>query len=510
MKIKQFINKLLLLIYFVTLFCSLVTGIVGEALLSWFNDTFRITFAEIIYTIKSPLAGADTHFLYSAVIRCIPAIIIVIFILVFSVFIIRINRRLSVKLEIGNKRKIRINILLVVLSIILILSVAGSYKVLVAADDTLKITNYLNARKEPTQIYDDYYVFPDSVEITTTEKKNLIYIFLESMETTYASKEVGGQQPQYNYIPNLTEYANEEISFSNTDKLGGFRCNYHAGWTSSALFCCQSGIPFSFPIDGNVDFGNRESFAPSVVMLGDILEKEGYYQEFLCGSDATFGGRRALFTQHGNYNIYDLYTAIDNGYLTEEEEVWWGVEDRLLYDIAKDELTRLAELDQPFNLTFLTVDTHHVDGWVCELCDDEYPDRLANVVKCADNQIYDFIEWCKQQPWYDNTVIVIQGDHTRMDDSLVADANSFDRTVYNCFINTSYDQTELNLKNRVYASLDMFPTVLGAMGYVIEGDRLGLGTNMFSDRLTLCEELGFDYVNTELSKYSAFFEQNFY
>ena len=37
--------------------------------------------------------------------------------------------------------------------------------------------------------------------------------------------------------------------------------------------------------------------------------------------------------------------------------------------------------------------------------------------------------------------------------------------------------------------MDMFPTTLASLGAVIDGDRLGLGTNLFSDKPTLAENL---------------------
>ena len=60
---------------------------------------------------------------------------------------------------------------------------------------------------------------------------------------------------------------------------------------------------------------------------------------------------------------------------------------------------------------------------------------------------------------------------------------------------------------REYATIDNFPTTLAAMGVEIEGDRLGLGTNLFSDQDTLVERDGLDYVNTELQKASAWMDE---
>ena len=53
--------------------------------------------------------------------------------------------------------------------------------------------------------------------------------------------------------------------------------------------------------------------------------------------------------------------------------------------------------------------------------------------------------------------------------------------------------------------MDYFPTILASIGVKIEGERLGLGTNLFSDEQTLIEKYGYDEVNSNLSKYSKFY-----
>ncbi|MCR5178967.1 MAG: LTA synthase family protein [Lachnospiraceae bacterium] len=497
-------------VYLILLFPILIIGIAGSSLLDWFNKTFGVTFEEMIYTIKSPLKGADTHFLRNALIYCLPAAAAALFIFAAACAVVTVKKKLSVILAIGSRKKLKLELLSILMVLMIVVPCVLCVTTFHNVNKTLRISEYLYSRTHETDIYDRYYVFPDAGNIRSSQKRNLLLIYLESMETTYASVEDGGRQPDVNYIPGLTALAKNNISFSNTDKLGGFHCGTGATWTIAAFFACQSGIPFSFPVAGNDDFSGRESFAGGTVMLGDILKEKGYYQEFLCGSDATFGGRKAMFEQHGEFDIYDLNSAIRDGYLTEDETVWWGVEDRLLYEIAKDELTRISAGDEPFNLTMLTVDTHHVDGWVCPLCKNEYPDRLANVVACADAQITGFIDWCREQPWYDSTVIVIQGDHPRMDKSLVKGVKKYDRTVYNCFINAAVCPSAPGTANREFNSCDMFPTILGAMGFEIDGDRLGLGTDLFSDRETLSEELGYKYLNSELKNYSSFYVNNFY
>ena len=370
---------------------------------------------------------------------------------------------------------------------------------------SLDLGTYILRRLQKTTIYEDYYVNPKAAAITLEgEPKNIIYIYMESMETTYASTEDGGAQEGVNYIPYLTQLAKDNVSFSDTQMLGGAYCTTGTGWTMGALFGTTTGVPFAFPVHGN-SMQFFDSFAPGITSLGDVLEEYGYKQVFLCGSDGMFAGRQTYFEQHGNYEVRDVFYARRQGYIPEDYWVWWGYEDTKLYEIAKREILEIAESDTPFNYTMLTVDTHHVDGYVCNNCENTYDAQLGNVLECADSQVYDFVCWCKEQDFYEDTVIVIVGDHFRMDSSLVADKT---HRIYNCIINSGTEM-EGSYQNRWFTTLDLFPTTLAAMGFSIEGNRLGLGTNLFSSTPTLSEELGYDVFDKELGKYSNYYVENF-
>lgn len=82
------------------------------------------------------------------------------------------------------------------------------------------------------------------------------------------------------------------------------------------------------------------------------------------------------------------------------------------------------------------------------------------------------------------------------------------RHVYNCFINAA--ATPMRTENREFCALDMFPTTLAAMGCEIEGNRLGLGTNLFSPMPTLIEKVGYTAFTQELSKRSPYYSEHFY
>ncbi|MCD8331269.1 MAG: LTA synthase family protein, partial [Oscillospiraceae bacterium] len=381
-----------------------------------------------------------------------------------------------------------------------VLSVLAPISLLYANQQYNLLGYYADAAGQTT-IYENYYVDPASVSILSLDdRKNLIYIYVESLETTYASVEDGGRQ-SVNYIPQLTQLAGENLNFSDTGTLGGFHNLNGSNYTVAALFATTTGLPYTAAAAGDTRM-------PGVTSLGDILEGFGYAQEFLCGSDGGFSSRDVYFTNHGDYTVFDVYSAREAGYVSEDYWCNWGLEDSALFQIAREELEQLASGGQPFNFTMLTVDLHAPEGYLCLLCQDTYTSVTANVAACTDRQVAEFVAWCQEQEFYENTVIVITGDHPRMDANLVGEVSRYDRTVYNCFINAAQDPI-LDPQSRTFTALDVFPTVLSALGFEIEGDRLGLGTDLFSDRETLAEQLGYDRLYQELSKSSEFYTQVF-
>ena len=136
----------------------------------------------------------------------------------------------------------------------------------------------------------------------------------------------------------------------------------------------------------------------------------------MVGSDADFGGREPYFLQHGMDQVLDIFTARKDGIIPSDYFVWWGMEDLHLFEYAKQELTEISRQDQPFAFTMLTVDTHHVGGYRCKLCTDSTSgENYDSAISCSSRQVVEFVEWIQAQPFYENTTIIIVGDHESMD-----------------------------------------------------------------------------------------------
>lgn len=268
-----------------------------------------------------------------------------------------------------------------------------------------------------------------------------------------------------------------------------------------------AGLVVKVPLTADA-YGSEGEFLPGAVSIGEILNREGYRQTLIMGSDASFAGRDTYFTEHGHYNILDLNALKAQGRLPADYCQWWGFEDEKLFAFAKEELETLAASGAPFNLTLLTADTHFPSGYVCRLCAQRHEEQYANVLECASGQVSAFIAWLKEQPYYEDTTIVISGDHLTMDPAFLEGVDpDYERTVYNCIIHSAVKP--MHTSNRQFGAFDLFPTTLAALGAHIEGDRLGLGTNLFSAQRTLTELYGFEMLDKELQKQSDFYNARF-
>lgn len=363
---------------------------------------------------------------------------------------------------------------------------------------------YVITTSTPSDFIEEHYVKPDQSLLQFPEqKRNLIYIFLESMENTYA-QDYDGDGIVQNYIPELSQLAGTYINFSESEGIGG-ALNYDGTtWTAAALVSQTSGLTVKVPLLEGTFGADDEPYMPGIVSIGDILEEQNYKQVFLMGSVAAFGGREHYISLHGNYEILDLNAMIENGKLPEDYFEWWGYEDAKLFDFAKEELLELAAGDQPFNLTMLTADTHFPDGYICPDCKEDHDSQYANVLACSSKRVYEFVKWVQQQDFYKDTTIIISGDHLTMDPQFLEGIDEdYNRTVYNCIINPAVQPVQQ--KNRQFGVFDMYPTTLAAMGVKINGERLALGTNLFSGEKTLTEIYGRDFLNEEIKKNSDFY-----
>lgn len=473
----------------------------------------NVTVDELLFHIFVPITTAESSLINSFIIKSlIPSLIISFLFFAISYCIIKEIRKYNyyeLVIKIRHKNfsfnigRNRLHLLFILVEIFIAL-----YIIFISMD-RLHIFEYIKEqRKNSTFIEENYVDTKRSNLIFPDKKRNLIYIYVESLESTYFSKRFGGGVDN-NLLEPMMDLVEENMHFTNTEDLGGGALPLAGtGYTSAALVAQTSGLPLK--LNGNEinnSYGHK-SFLKGAYTLGEILQSENYNQMFMIGSNKQFGNRDIYFETHGNYVIYDYNTAKEKNKIPKDYHEWWGFEDSKLFQYAKEEITRLSKEDKPFNFTLLTANTHHIGGYLEETCAQRFDDNYSNAIYCTAGQLYEFVSWIKEQNFYDDTSIIIVGDHLSMDPNFFKDIDSnYQRTIFNLFINPSI--TTENTNNRIFTTLDMFPTTLASMGVKIDGDRLGLGTNLFSNKKTITEEYGFDYVDGEISKKSSLYNTEF-
>lgn len=494
----------LILLVFLYFFAALTFCTVLWALNTWVG----LTMDELVYHLMSPLKGTGGGMIGAFVLKCfLPAVVTAV---LAGVLLFRRNRCEGCCRKSGKTPGSRMVRAAVVLAPLIILAASVLY-----FGRKVNFVAYIKGQVETSSFVQEHYVDPDKVELTfPKQKRNLIYIYLESMETTYGDTAVGGAFEE-NVIPELTEIALDNQCFGGkSGQLNGGIALPGTTWTMGALMGQTSGLPLQLYVKHNA-MSTQEHFFDNMTALGDLLEEEDYRQIFLLGSKASFGGRDTYFKEHGNYELMDYRYAVKHGWIPEDYFEFWGYEDEKLFSHAKEELLKMAaereNTGTPFSLTILTVDTHFEDGYCCRLCRDDFSEQYANVLACSSRQTAEFVSWVQQQDFYKDTTIVLSGDHLTMDSDFCGAVDSdYMRRTYTAILNGTPDTKETKKakeKERLYSTFDLFPTTLAAMGVDIEGDRLGLGVNLYSEEPTLLEQYGIDEVTKELEHKSLFIEE---
>lgn len=228
----------------------------------YFGD---IPFNQVIFHLMAPMEGTDTTLIYDFIDTCLPLPLIV-----TAVFAIMFLIQIKFSEQIKAKQCAILNLILAICSV---LSFGIGFN---RAAISINADAYIQSIMHPSTIYEEYYVDPSTVQYTFPEqKRNLIYIFLESMETTYEDAS-NGEALDHNLIPELTEVQNINLNFGQENiNNRGFHVLANNGWTVAAMIGQTSGIPLSIPIDGN-SYTSDGNFLNGARSIGEILEDNGY------------------------------------------------------------------------------------------------------------------------------------------------------------------------------------------------------------------------------------------
>jgi phosphoglycerol transferase len=286
-----------------------------------------------------------------------------------------------------------------------------------------------------------------NTQFTSTAGKNLLLVFLEGVEAIYTDENLFP-----GLTPNLQALNKEGWQFTNMQQVQG------SGWTMGGLVSSLCGTPLLYESSLN---GNEILFSrmlDKATCLPDILSSAGYQQVFMGGAALDFAGKGSFLQEHGfdtTLGSYELINKLEDAdYVT-----GWGLYDDSLFSQALEQFDRLATAEQPFNLTLLTVDTHHPTGEPSASCSkyDQIDNSILHAVHCTDYLLGEFLDQVKMYPAYEDTVVVLVSDHLAMrNNAFPLFPSNYQRRLYFNVLNSG-----VSAEQEIFATpLDISPTVL--------------------------------------------------
>jgi phosphoglycerol transferase len=473
---------------------------------------------QLIFHLSLPTSGANFSMVQYFVIEPLIATALM---LVFSFY------PLSIAIDYRERRIIIpfINRKRLFVSIAVLLPIAGVLFLFFS----IGLPQYIiSLKEEPSTFYEDNYIYPENIEITFPDRKrNLIVIFVESLETGFLTEENGGAFTE-DLIPEIVSLAGDNINFSINEGIGGPIQLYGTEWTIAGIAAYYSGVPLAVSFlnqTARQEYGSLgNEFLPEASGIGDILDEAGYKSYFILGSNIEFGGRDKYFKTHKNTVIYDYRYFHDNHFIPDDYKVWWGIEDRKLYQFAKDIISEVTA-EEPFFITLLTADTHPYGGYLDDQAEKIFDSRYKNVLRDMSKQLYAFMNWLEQQEFYENTTVVILGDHlyqdslffpekfrikdlaSRYEKEILPENNieTYNRYPINIFINSVLNPNEV--KHRKFSHFDMLPILIESIGGAFDSEGLAIGRsiNGTNGNASLLNKYGEAAMNMQLKRKSALY-----
>lgn len=317
------------------------------------------------------------------------------------------------------------------------------------------------------------YIKPSLV--SPEEPLNLVVLYLESVERTYLD-----EQSFPGLVPNISRLEKEATYFTNVQQVTG------TGWTIGGMVASQCGIPLMTPGHGN-SMSGMPDFLPLAECLGDHLDRQGYWLDFMGGADLSFAGKGQFYRTHG-------FTRVTGGDalsadLDDPPQSAWGLYDDALLTLFEQRLGEHSRRGVPFGLIGLTLDTHHPEGHMPPACRGvKYADGsnpMLNAVHCSDRLVGRFVDSFRQSPMASNTVLVVMSDHLAMRNTAWQQLEQHPRRNLLMMFSPRLPAQRIDKPG---STLDVAPTLLAAMGHEIDG--WGFGRNLFADGATLVEREG--------------------
>ncbi|WP_274307362.1 LTA synthase family protein [Solibacillus daqui] len=347
-------------------------------------------------------------------------------------------------------------------------SKSSAQRALADGSELVEVNNYVRANQaEPyVQMFGKY------------EGRNVIAVSLESLQTFVINNEMNGEV--------ITPFLNSLTQDKDTYYFNNFYHQTGLGKTSDSEFIFENSL---FGLGrGAVFFTHGENTYNS---FAESLGENGYYTNVMHANNKSFWNRDMIYKSFNLDNFYDVESYDVN----DENSVNWGLKDIPFFEQS----TKLMkDMPQPFYSRLITLTNHYPfyldpeDMMINEFDSSSGTlNRYFQTVRYLDESVKEFFDDLKEQGLYENSIIVMYGDHYGISENhnkaMAQYLGKDEITAYDSALLQSVPlfihipgSNDGQVMEEVSGQIDLRPTLLHLLGIDTSKD-MQLGADLFSE-----------------------------
>lgn len=344
-----------------------------------------------------------------------------------------------------------------------------SQKVFADGNELPEIENYIKENVRSDQESELYGI---------AEDKNVIFIWAESIQSFVINNDVYGDE--------ITPFLNSLTEDEDTYYFENFYHQTEQGKTSDSEFLVENSL---YPLSRGAAFfthGQNEYHG-----LTEMIKEKDYYSAVFHANNKSFWNRDQMYDSLG----VDHFYGMEAYEITEENSVGWGLKDKPFFEQS---IKYLQSLEEPYFAKFITLTNHFPFELDEEDRSIQHFDSNSNTlnnffptVRYMDESIELFFDRLKDAGIYDDSIIIIMGDH----DGISANHNRSMAHYLGKEEITPYDYFQLQrvpffihipghgegeVKSDLAGQIDVKPTLLHILGIDTHHD-FYFGNDLFHD-----------------------------
>lgn len=344
---------------------------------------------------------------------------------------------------------------------------ASAQRVMADSDDTTEVLNYTKSN----------YAEPNPAYFGAGKGMNVIYLHLESIQNFVIDYKLHGEE--------VTPFLNSLTREENTLYFDNFFHQTAQGKTADAEFMLENSL-YGLPQGSAFTTKGLNTYQAAPAILG----QQGYTSAVFHGNSGSFWNRNEIYKSFGYNKFFD-----SNYYkMAPEDLAEYGLMDKPFF---KESIPLLESLPQPFYTKFITVSNHFpypIDEEDASIAPhttgDKSVDSYFQTARYADEALEQFFAYLKQSGLYDNSIIIMYGDHygisenhnKAMEKVLAKEITPFESTGLQrvpLFIHVPGIEGGVN--HEYGGQIDVLPTLLHLLG-IDTKDYVQFGTDLLSEQ----------------------------